>query len=750
MFPLIIPSSYPAFSENTLELKVYFEVPKNSSVSMNSATLVCSIVDQKTNKSVLIDGKSQITSSQGYGLSFSQDDKGWYAIIPKSMIEGGWGQGRIYKLQLRYYYRQQYSEWSTICYLKATSSEIALNILNASEGSIIYVSSPIFKGKYSNLDKTEIQARYKFELCNFNGDVIESTGWKGRIDSPHDEVVFNTILENYEHYKVNYYIETKNGYTNNTSYSFYTLLDLLESPNFEVTAENDYNEGRVKIKIKNSDAPLTSNLVLRRTDSKSNFKIWEDYKYFYALDEYVDISFDDFLVENNITYKYGIQLVSQEGFRGKLIESNFVFVTYEDIFIFENGKQLKVKYNPKISSWKRQLQETKTETIGSKYPFIRRNGEVNYFTFPISGLISYKTDEQSLLYDFGGSGLYDINTKEISFHEAFDTYINLDNLNISSERIFRETAEEFLTNGNYKYFKSPTEGVKIISIMNVSLTPNDTVGRMLYSFSCTANEIADPSLNSALNCRIIDMGNYMALSELGGKEYFISLSLNTTQNQDLFELIRQQIENQSDSSSYAKVLDHLTYLRIEIDNLSIIANSGYTIKIQQEKNGAFQDIKISKELGIYELNNVIKIYGLKASTAGANLSIYCKVYCTFESKIKAIIPQIGTTGIQKFYQIYENFSSISSSYQGIDPMDIFSRIFYKENLNNSNILSIQSFTYMRVDATPGTRFLINGEEKTTDDNGIWEVRNAKITSAKMITEGMASITVVYNGIAYVS
>ena len=104
MFPLIIPSSYPAFAENTFELKVYFEVPKNSSVSMNSATLVCSIVDQRTNKSVLIDGKSQITSSQEYGLSFSQDDKGWYAIIPTSLIEGGWKQGRIYKLQLRYYY----------------------------------------------------------------------------------------------------------------------------------------------------------------------------------------------------------------------------------------------------------------------------------------------------------------------------------------------------------------------------------------------------------------------------------------------------------------------------------------------------------------------------------------------------------------------------------------------------------------------------------------------------------------------
>ena len=43
----------------------------------------------------------------------------------------------------------------------------------------------------------------------------------------------------------------------------------------------------------------------------------------------------------------------------------------------------------------------------------------------------------------------------------------LDNVNITYERIFREQVEEFLTNGNYKFFKSPTEGVKIISVMNI-------------------------------------------------------------------------------------------------------------------------------------------------------------------------------------------------------------------------------------------------------------------------------------------
>ena len=37
--------------------------------------------------------------------------------------------------------------------------------------------------------------------------------------------------------------------------------------------------------------------------------------------------------------------------------------------------------------------ETKKNTIGGKYPFIFRNGAVEYKEFPISGLISYLMDE---------------------------------------------------------------------------------------------------------------------------------------------------------------------------------------------------------------------------------------------------------------------------------------------------------------------------------------------------------------------
>jgi len=38
----------------------------------------------------------------------------------------------------------------------------------------------------------------------------------------------------------------------------------------------------------------------------------------------------------------------------------------------------------------------KIDTIGSKYPFIFRNGVVSYKEFPISGLISYLADNNEM------------------------------------------------------------------------------------------------------------------------------------------------------------------------------------------------------------------------------------------------------------------------------------------------------------------------------------------------------------------
>jgi hypothetical protein len=68
---------------------------------------------------------------------------------------------------------------------------------------------------------------------------------------------------------------------------------------------------------------------------------------------------------------------------------------------------------------------------------------------------------------------------------------NLIGSNLTNERIFKLKVLEWLTNGEAKLFRSPTEGNYIVRLMNTSLAPNDTLGRMLHTFSTTAYEVAD-------------------------------------------------------------------------------------------------------------------------------------------------------------------------------------------------------------------------------------------------------------------
>ena len=70
-----------------------------------------------------------------------------------------------------------------------------------------------------------------------------------------------------------------------------------------------------------------------------------------------------------------------------------------------------------------------------------------------------------------------------------DTQLTSDN--IRREREFKTEALSWLTNGKPKVFRSPSEGNYIVRLMNTSMTPNDTLGRMLHTFNSTAYEIAD-------------------------------------------------------------------------------------------------------------------------------------------------------------------------------------------------------------------------------------------------------------------
>ena len=66
-----------------------------------------------------------------------------------------------------------------------------------------------------------------------------------------------------------------------------------------------------------------------------------------------------------------------------------VIADFEDLFLYDGERQLTVRFNPKVATFKQNRVEQKTETIGSKYPYIIKNGAVNYKELSISGLISY-------------------------------------------------------------------------------------------------------------------------------------------------------------------------------------------------------------------------------------------------------------------------------------------------------------------------------------------------------------------------
>jgi len=111
-----------------------------------------------------------------------------------------------------------------------------------------------------------------------------------------------------------------------------------------------------------------NNLVIRRTDSKSNFLKWEDLKFFEAYDS-LNFTYYDFTVESGLFYRYLVQKVDARGRRGTPVydqSRNFlsgVMAEWEHAFLLEstgNGelkgtKQLKLKYDFQISSYKTNI-----------------------------------------------------------------------------------------------------------------------------------------------------------------------------------------------------------------------------------------------------------------------------------------------------------------------------------------------------------------------------------------------------------
>ena len=287
------------------------------------------------------------------------------------------------------------------------------------------------------------------------------------------------------------------------------------SLNTELFAQfnGDLEAGPLSFYGKNIDS-----IIVKKTSNRKGFSEWEDLKVVKNIKENVNedynYTFYDQAVENGIIYLYGIQPISKTE-RGSLYKGLPSAVVYEDIFLVgENGKQLKIRFNPNISSIKTNIKESRVETIGSKYPYITRNGNVKYKEMPLSGTITHYMDP---LEEFAPRGEIFIEDELADLIENVDLSSIYDNLYASNnrddsnneimEREFRNKVIDFLQDGKPKLFKSPTENPMIVKVMDVNITPNQQLGRMICDFSCNLVEVDKYSLENLDKYRIQIVGS---------------------------------------------------------------------------------------------------------------------------------------------------------------------------------------------------------------------------------------------------
>lgn len=469
--------------------------------------------------------------------------------------------GQSYKLQLAYGKLERTNNiitdkvievgyYSTVGVIKYTAyPDVTIEGL---EGSQLHSDTHTYIGNYSQYGKdvTEKVYSYNFTIYKEDGGVLETSGELLHNHENDDEVYESSdnysILKSLEEnkiYTIVYTVTTANGLVVSSPKYRITLQSTIP-PEISASLVATMNEenGYVDLQLigdKDKDGIEkvgTGTFLICRASSEDNYGSWSEIDRFALFGEKPSShNWKDFTVQHGFTYIYSLQQYNKEWqiYSNRML-SNSIVANFEHSFLFDGKRQLKIKYNPKVTSFKETLLEQKTNTLGGKYPFFFRNGNVAYKEFPISGLVSYHSDEEELFltnedllledlsdlsrehtlkegiqgndYEYFNNMLdaniaYKLqeeykkreqeNSQEKQIAKKKDRTTNLTDYNVVAERIFKMKVLEFLNDGKPKLFRSPGEGNYIVRLMNSSLTPDDKLSRMIHTFSTTATEIDD-------------------------------------------------------------------------------------------------------------------------------------------------------------------------------------------------------------------------------------------------------------------
>lgn len=404
--------------------------------------------------------------------------------------------GDFYKLQIANYDSSTKTNlyFSDLAIVKATG-QITSEIYNLSAESINLAPQELI-GIYKNTDVTEKLYSSQFIIYDENMNVFEDSGELIQNSENQASYLRKRDFIQGKTYFVKWIYTTVNSLIQETPLYRIAQFNVQPQADLSIKVETNIEEGYANLDLIGKEV-VSGNFILSRSSSKEP-DVWNKI-FSFSLNEEIPNRhlWRDNTLEEGVTYTYAIQQYNKYNVFTSRILSEPVCIQFEHMYLSDRERQLKIKFNPKISSFKPNILESKTDTINGKYPFIFRNGNVYYHELPLSGLISLQMDENHLF--IGGQNEEELTRKKTKAVQD----INPERDIIYQEREFKREVLSWLTDGKPKLLRTPTEGNFIVRLMNVSLSPLDQLGRMLHTFSATAYEIEDFSFSSVVNLDLL-------------------------------------------------------------------------------------------------------------------------------------------------------------------------------------------------------------------------------------------------------
>ena len=600
-------------------------------------------------------------------------------------------EGQYFKAQIAFGSgTTELSAWSSVGIIKCTKSPI-LSISNLQHG-VDNINFKTYTGIYRNEDTTEKVYSYRFTIYDFDNNIVETSG--DLIHNTSNDEIINSAWQSTDtwqttanlvdgkKYRIGYSIKTINDcYVETDLYTIKnsSTVDANLQAKLLATVDNDngcISLSLIKPKDLREEVPVTGNFVISRYSD--NLQTWNEVCKFNLLSQYpstVGTLWTDYTIEHGVKYLYALQAYNSNGlYSNKMysvvangngyIENDedgnpyYIFADFEDAFLTDGERQLKIRFNPKVSSFKTNILESKIDTLGGQYPFIFRNGNVKYSEFPISGLLSYLGDEQELFVKGIKPEEYDAKRQMTAAAGSAEhrrqanripnagTQLTSDNF--YRERQFKMQALEWLMNDQPKLFRSPGEGSYIVRLMNTSLTPNDQLGRMLHTFSSTAYEIAEHNFNNLKNYNLLNLPD----GENRTMKYAqVKLSEQPNPYQPIYGMYGAYILDTSPGTEYT-----LQFNKATTSDITIGATGAYYINID---NDDYLE-KITKKSG--DINNTATLnYGYYDTSVPDSFSYISNIITTdavgqiigYDDKINVIEDKINDVHREagRFYQI---------------------------------------------------------------------------------------------------